>query len=109
MRPGLDGSDAGALVRLAQGTTRTPGTHVGNPDQWWPEWSTLVLSSLHRAGLPAVHENSSRIPARAKAVLFGLISLVCSPYSMLVQPPWRRLLEITHLLLLTHSVGLCSG
>lgn len=92
MRPGLDGSDAGALVRLAQGTT--PGTHVGNPDQWWPEWSTLVLST----GLDC-QQSMRTVPG--KAVLFGLISLVSSPYSMLVQPPWRRLLEITHLLLLT--------
>ena len=40
-----------------------------------------------------------------KAVLFGLMSLVSSPYSMLVQPPWRRLLKITRFLLLALQVS----
>ena len=88
-----DGSDAGALVRLAQGTT--PGTHVGKTlTSGGAEWSTLVLST----GLDC-QQSMRTVPG--KAVLFGLISLVSSPYSMRVQPPWRRLLEITHLLLLT--------
>jgi hypothetical protein len=91
LAPGLGGSDAGALVRLAQGTT--PGTHAGNPDQWWSERSTLVLST----GLDC-QQSMTTVPG--KAVLFGLMSLVSSPYSMRVQPPWRRLLKITHFLLL---------
>ena len=100
MRPGLDGSDAGALVRLAQGTT--PGTHVGNPDQWWPEWSSLVLST----GLDC---QQSMRTVLGKAVLVGLISLVSSPRILnacaasLAQTPRDYSSPAPR------TVGLCSG
>ena len=77
-RRALDGSDANALVRLAHGTT--PGTHTANPEQWWSEWNTLVLST----GLDC-QQSMRTVPG--KAVLFGLMSLVSSPYSTRVQPP----------------------
>jgi hypothetical protein len=88
LRPGLDGSDAGALVRLAQGTNpaRDPrrSSLVGNPipnqsrvaaPEWSlaGRWSTLVLST----GL-GCQQSMRTVPG--KAVLFGLMSLVSSPY-----------------------------
>ena len=39
----MDGSHAGALVRLAQGTTA--GTHAANLEQRRSKWSALVLST----------------------------------------------------------------
>ena len=66
-------------IRLAQGTT--PGTNVGKTlTSGGAEWSTLVLST----GLNC-QQSMRTVPG--KAVLFGLISLVSCPYSMLVQPP----------------------